>query len=107
MGLVTRFSERIRRLFNALVVHVAIRSHLNIVQGTGRRRTRNYIRNKKTDYFQREYDRLRTHPNEFKDLTRMTPELFDDLLGIIGHRLVKMCKREPICPTERLLITLM
>lgn len=62
---------------------------------------------KKTGYFQREYDRLRTHPNEFKDLTRMTPELFDDLLGIIGHRLVKKCKREPICPTERLLITLM
>lgn len=62
---------------------------------------------KSTGYFEREYMNLREHPDEFKDLTRMSPDLFDSILEQIGDRLVKHCLRVPIGAEERLFVTLM
>lgn len=102
----SRVSYRIRHIINVLLVQVSIYVARG-QQNARRRRTRNYIRDKSTGYFFREYKNLRNHPDEFKDLTRMTPAMFDLILSKIGERLVKQCIRVPICPSERLLVTLM
>lgn len=101
----SRISYRFRQMMKVLLVQVSLFIHSR--QQSPRRRTRKYISEKPTEYFQREYKNLREQPDEFKDLTRMTPDQFDTILNHIGHRLIKHCMRVPIGAEERLFITLM
>lgn len=99
----SRISYRCRRMMQVLLVQVAL---LITSRPRNLRRTREYISDKSTGYFEREYKNLREHPDEFKDLTRMSPDLFDRILEQIGDRLTKHCLRVPIGAEERLFVTL-
>lgn len=101
----SRVGYRCRQIIKVLFVQVAL--HITSLQRNRRRRTREYISDKSTGYFEREYMNLREHPDEFKVLTRMSPDLFDSILEQIGDRLVKHCLRVPIGAEERLIVTLM
>ena len=47
-----------------------------------------------------------SHREEFFRYFRMSPDRFENLLSIVGPRLIKVCRsREPITPSERLAVT--
>ena len=47
-----------------------------------------------------------SHREEFFRYFRMSPDRFENLLSIVGPRLIKVCRsREPISPSERLAVT--
>ena len=47
-----------------------------------------------------------SHREEFSRYFRMSPDRFENLLSIVGPRLIKVCRsREPITPIEGLAVT--